>query len=163
MSSHSKWKRERKRLAQLAASQQPIPNILRQPGVMHQQVQTTFFSGPLPAPEQLEHYERVQAGLADRIVVMAEKQYAMAESQTAHRQTLERRIVTNNIVLQYLGWASATSLGIGGLASAIWLIAKGKEIGGAAAFIGSLATLVGLFVYGRHKQTDDLNKKRPPK
>jgi uncharacterized membrane protein len=40
-------------------------------------------SGPLPAPEQLQKYEEVKAGLADRIV-------CLAEGEATHRRECER-------------------------------------------------------------------------
>jgi uncharacterized membrane protein len=55
--------------------QQPV--ILAQFGQHH--------SGPLPAPADLEHYERVYPGAAERI-------FAMAEREQAHRQERERHV-----------------------------------------------------------------------
>jgi uncharacterized membrane protein len=115
----------------------------------------------LPPPEQLEHYDRVHPGLAERIVKMTEQAYALAEHQTNHRITLERRVINNNIVLSYLGWFSGFSLGSGGLIAAIFLALRGKELTGAAAFLGAVGTLAGLFFYGRKKEAADLRGKRP--
>jgi uncharacterized membrane protein len=125
-----------------------------------QQFQSKFYSGPIPAPEQLEHYEKVQAGLAERIVTMAEKQIAIAEGQTKHRQDLERTVIHNNVRLSYLGLVSGFILGAAGLGSAIWLIYIGRQLGGGAAFVTSLSALVGLFFYGKRKQSTELEKKR---
>lgn len=47
-------------------------------------VQAKSFSGPIPAPEDLEHYDRICPGFADRIL-------KMAEAQAANRQVLERK------------------------------------------------------------------------
>ena len=150
----SKWRRrERRRLAQKVFPRQQ--NVL-----LTQQVQGKFFSGPLPPPDQLEHYERVQAGLAERIITMAEKQLAIAEGQTKHRQDLERTVIRNNVRLSYLGWASGSTLGAGGLVAASWLIYLGRELGGGAAFVASLATLAVLFFYGRKQQSHELDRKR---
>ena len=46
------------------------------------------FSGPIPPPTILEGYERIHAGLADRIM-------KMAESQSEHRKILERNAWIN--------------------------------------------------------------------
>ena len=99
--------------------------------------------------------------MADRIVGMAERQLAMAESQGKHREALESRVVNSNIRMGYLGWFSGTFLGVAGLGAASYLIYVGKEIGGATAFVGSLVSLVGLFLYGRKRQGDELEGKRP--
>jgi uncharacterized membrane protein len=140
----SKWRRRERRLLeqQRSAIPQKLPNILRQPGIIQQQIEAQFFSGPLPAPDSLEHYERVQPGLAQQIVAMAQRQYAMAEAQTTHRIDIEKRVVKHNIYLSYLGWAS------------------GFILGGAAAFVTSLATLAGIFFFGRKRQTEELANKR---
>jgi uncharacterized membrane protein len=158
----SKWRRRERRLLeqQRSAIPQKLPNILRQPGIIQQQIEAQFFSGPLPAPDSLEHYERVQPGLAQQIVAMAQRQYAMAEAQTTHRIDIEKRVVKHNIYLSYLGWASGFILGGGGLASAVWLIYVGRQLGGAAAFVTSLATLAGIFFFGRKRQTEELANKR---
>lgn len=47
-------------------------------------------SGPLPDPDTLQRYEQVLPGLAERILVMAEK-------QSEQRQGLERAVVLNGI------------------------------------------------------------------
>jgi len=90
---------------------------------------------------------------------MAEKQLAIAENQTKHRQDLEKSVIRNNVRLSYLGLVSGFILGAGGLGAATWLIYLGKELGGAAAFVASLATLAGLFFYGRKQQSRELDKK----
>lgn len=90
---------------------------------------------------------------------MAERQLAMAESQMKHRQQLENRVISTNVRLAYLGLVSGFVLGSGGLAAAVYLIRLGRELGGGAAFISSLATLAGLFIYGRRKQQRDLDER----
>ncbi|MBI2410337.1 MAG: DUF2335 domain-containing protein [Candidatus Kerfeldbacteria bacterium] len=44
------------------------------------------FSGPIPPPDVLNDYERIEKGLASRIVNMAEK-------QSGHRQNIESRYI----------------------------------------------------------------------
>jgi uncharacterized membrane protein len=136
-------------------SVQNIQSFLKTQGI-----QGKFFSGPLPPASELEHYERIKAGLAERIVLMAERQLTMAEEQMKHRHALENKVINTGVRLSYLGLASGFFLGLSGLAAAVYLIQQGKELGGAAAFIGSLATLAGLFIYGKRKQESDLEKRR---
>jgi uncharacterized membrane protein len=40
--------------------------------VIEQRISATSYSGPLPTPEQLEKFDQVLPGLADRIMTMAE-------------------------------------------------------------------------------------------
>lgn len=51
---------------------------------------TTFHAGPLPDPQTLAEYAKINPQLVDRIV-------AMAETQAASRQDLERRVVQGEI------------------------------------------------------------------
>jgi uncharacterized membrane protein len=93
----------------------------------------------------LNAYEQVKPGTIDRI-------FAMAESQSQHRQYIERTVVEGNIHVQklgpWLGFIIAMTVIVGGF----WLIYLGKDILGAAAVIGSLASLVGAFVWGKVRQ-----------
>ena len=70
------------------------------------------FRGPLPPPELLKQYDEVQAGVANRIITMA-------ENQSEHRQILEKKVVSSDIIKSYLGIFSAFTLSltmiIGGL------------------------------------------------
>lgn len=100
---------------------------------------TEHFSGPLPHPDIMEHYERIVPGSADRII-------RKFESQTEHRQRMENRFV----------WAETIrSVGglIGGFVIAITTIAGGLYmalhdhpfLGGSLSFVG-LTVLVGAFL-----------------
>jgi len=110
------------------------------------------FTGPLPPPEVLEKYNQVLPGLAERIM-------AMAEQQSKHRQGLERTVVDSNAFVQklgpFLGFFVAVTAVIGG----IFLILKGKDGYGLAAIIGALASLAGVFIYGKSKQKKELEEK----
>src|SRR6266568_1571715 len=79
-----------------------------------QRIQGKFFSGPIPPASELEHYERVKPGLAERIVSMAERQLTMAEDQMKHRHKLEDKAIATNVRLSYLGLASGFILGASG-------------------------------------------------
>lgn len=48
--------------------------------------QTSTYSGPLPAPEDLKRYDEVVAGAAERIL-------RMAEENAEHRRQMERRVI----------------------------------------------------------------------
>ncbi len=84
----------------------------------------------------------------------------MAEAQSEHRMGLETSVVENNILMERLGWASATTLGLVVLVGSIGLIYVGKSVEGFAGVIVALGTLLGLYVFGRHDQVQDIAKKR---
>ncbi len=59
-----------------------------------------FHSGPLPPPEDLEHYGRVTPGGAERI-------FQMAEAEQAHRHKMEARVVSREYGIRFSGQAGA--------------------------------------------------------
>jgi uncharacterized membrane protein len=48
--------------------------------------QSQFYQGPLPPAQQLQQYEQIQPGFADRIL-------SLTEGEAAHRRQLEAEIV----------------------------------------------------------------------
>jgi uncharacterized membrane protein len=110
------------------------------------------FSGPLPPPEILEKYNQALPGLAERIISMAEK-------QANHRQGIERTVIESNAFVQkvgpFLGFIIAMTAVVGG----IFLILKGKDGYGLAAIITALASLAGVFIYGKKQQRKELDEK----
>jgi uncharacterized membrane protein len=70
------------------------------------------WSGPLPPPETLEKYEQITAGLADRLV-------RMAENQSAHRQKLEKRVLDADIIKSFLGILAATIIVLAGISGGV--------------------------------------------
>ena len=65
-------------------------------------------SGPLPTPKDLEAYERVSPGLADRIVQMAEaeRQLRIAVVQKGQTVALMRTICSTAVSLAMIGGAA---------------------------------------------------------
>lgn len=110
-------------------------------------------AGPIPDPETLQQYDEVLPGTADRIV----KQF---EKESEHRQAMENKIVDAQIEHQRLDMAAfrrgqvfAFTIAVVGLIGSSIGVYHAHSTGQAwaAASIGgvSLATLVGVFIYGR--------------
>jgi uncharacterized membrane protein len=110
------------------------------------------FSGPLPPPEYLAKYEQVLAGSANRII-------CMAEQQAAHRQHLEKTIVESNAGIQKWGLGCAFVIAMTAIIGGIWLSFRGMSGAGLTSIITALAALVGVFVYGKHQQKEELKEK----
>lgn len=110
------------------------------------------FSGPLPPPEILAKYNEALPGLGERII-------SMAEQQAKHRQNIEKTVIDSNAFVQkvgpFLGFVVAMTAVVGG----IILILKGKDGYGLAAIIAALASLAGVFIYGKRQQRKDLDEK----
>ena len=113
---------------------------------------TTRFDGPIPPPAALADYDKVFPGCADRIV-------ALAESQSAHRQELEKTVVSGNVAAERRAQHSAFFLGVLVITIGGVLIYFNKDVQGLAAILGTLATLAGVFVYGRYQQTQERKRK----
>jgi uncharacterized membrane protein len=106
------------------------------------QIQHVSFQGPIPPPDALAGYERIQTGLADRIVRMAEeeqRQRHQLESEITKRSFDEARRGQN------LGFAIGTVAIIAGALTAT----AGASIPGSIIGGGGVIGLVAVFVLGR--------------
>ncbi len=111
------------------------------------------FSGPVPPPDYLEQYDRVLPGLSERIVVLA-------ESQSRHRQALEKEVTLTRLRNEARGQTFAFVLAALVLAGSIWLISLGRSTEGLVTILGELAALTAIFIYGRASQRKELSEKR---
>jgi len=84
----------------------------------------------------------------------------MAESQAAHRQSLESTVVTGNVAAQTRGQWMGFILGLIAIGGGIGLIAYDKDTQGLTAIIGAFVSLAGVFVYGRIEQRREREQKR---
>ena len=100
----------------------------------------------------LADYDRIVPGAAGRIV-------AMAETQSVHRQHLEKSVIEANIRAARRGQYFALALGMTAIVGGFYLMAQGVAAYGLAAVITAIATLAGVFVYGRHKEEKERAKK----
>jgi len=107
--------------------------------------QSVSFSGPLPHPNLLAKYNEVIPDGANRIM-------AMAERQSAHRVSLEAKVVAGNVASQARGSHYAFIICLVTIVGGFVLIETGKSIYGISAIILSLATLAGVFVIAKKEQ-----------
>ena len=108
-------------------------------------VQIMAHAGPLPHPALLEAYERIVPGGAERI-------FRQFEMQAAHRQTVEKIVIRSNSFVQIFGALSAFLLGMTGIAGGLYLVLQGRSVEGLSAFLAALASLLGVYVYGKRTQ-----------
>ena len=99
------------------------------------------FSGPLPPPEILAKYNSVVPNAAERIITMA-------ETQAAHRQRIESKVIESNIRNSRLGLHYGLIIGLASVLGGVVCILYGHEIGGTILGGTGLSSLVGVFVYG---------------
>ena len=107
--------------------------------VLHHR-QQTLYQGPIPAVADFAGYERILPGAADRIL-------KMAENQAGHRQTLERRALTGDLVKAMMGTILAYITFAGAMAGAVYLLAHDKPLYGLAALVTALGAAFGPKIY----------------
>jgi uncharacterized membrane protein len=117
--------------------------------------QLRHFSGPLPSPENLLHYDKVTPGAAKRIIKMAEKNQ---ENRLHINRIMAESDVKKSLRGQIFGFVIAA---IAFTVATICAFLNQKEIG--IASIGfSLVSIVSTFVLGRKaKETPKIKKKSP--
>jgi uncharacterized membrane protein len=94
---------------------------------------TEVFVGPLPPPHLLARYNDVIPGGAERML-------AMAERQSAHRESMEALVVKGNLARQREGAYFAFILAFLTICGGIFLLYSGRSIAGLVAILTPLAT-----------------------
>lgn len=120
-------------------------------GVIVHQSQT--FSGPLPHPEILKKFDEVVPGSAERII-------KMAEDQSIHRKDLERKVIESDIARSKLGQVLGFFIAIIGLGISAVISIYGNAIAGGIIGVGTLASLVGVFMYGAKTRSEERIEKK---
>lgn len=114
--------------------------------------ETHLFSGPLPPPEVFARYEHILAGSADRIL-------KMAEIQSSHRQSLEKKVIGGEQFRANTGLVFGFIIGMTIISGGLFMIYLEKEWQGFIVLVGGVSALVGTFVYGKKQKKDDLHQK----
>lgn len=110
------------------------------------------FSGPLPPPEILKRFDEVIPGSAERIIKMAEGQFA-------HRTELERKVIASDISRSRLGQILGFIIAVVGLICSAIISIYGNQIAGTILGISTLGSLVGVFMYGSRTRSQEREKK----
>lgn len=109
-------------------------------------------AGPLPDPEELAAYQQI---IPDMPQVLLDAYVKQGD----HRRRLEGRVITHNIIQSYLGLLIGGAIGGLGVWGAIQVMLAGYQLAGGAGLFLSLGSLVGVFVYGKQRQTGELVEK----
>jgi uncharacterized membrane protein len=113
-----------------------------------------FRSGPLPAPEELERYENIAPGFAERLLVMAEKEQDKRLDRENQIINLSVRSINNTRIGLFFGFFSVIIMvSLCGFFAYLGDIKSGAWTAGAV-IIG----LAGVFVLGRKIQNNQENK-----
>lgn len=111
------------------------------------------FSGPLPPPVILEQYNKVVPGAAERIL-------KMAEEQSAHRRSLEQKVISSDVLNAKLGMVFGFIIGLVAILAGVYIVVIDKNNQGYFLSLGTIVALVGVFVYGRRKKEKRLAEKK---
>jgi len=111
------------------------------------------FSGPLPPPQMLVQYNQAFPGCAARIV-------AMAERQATHRQDPEKTAITSNRKRELTGQIFGLLIALSAIACGTYLAIYDKSVAGLGTIIGTVASLVAVFIYGKYTQKKELDQKK---
>jgi len=104
-------------------------------------IRSEFFMGPLPRPEDLQQYESVCPGTAERII-------QMAEVQGSHRRTLEQKVIDSDIANSRRGAWFGFIIGMTAILGGGFLIFFDKSITGSILGGAGIVGLVSVFIYG---------------
>ena len=110
--------------------------------------QASRFSGPLPPPDALEHYERIHQGFAERIV-------SMAEREQSHRHSIEGTALSGSVAAEKRGQVFAFLICTAVVIGSIGLIALGHEVPGLILAGSTLVGLAYVFITGRRQEDDE--------
>lgn len=113
-------------------------------------IQTTY-SGPLPAPADLERYDAIVPGMAGRLL---EK----FEQQADHRMALEKHVVHGDVRRANWGLVAGTVFGLAVLVGSVTLILNGHETPGTLALLSTFVTYGGAFLYGSETRRRERNR-----
>jgi uncharacterized membrane protein len=117
------------------------------------QMQAVSFSGPLPPPQLLHQYNEVVPDGAERLM-------KMAEVQQTHRQELERTVIHGNVRSEARGQWMGLLISLVVVGAGTYLAAIGKQLTGGLLVGVDVVALASVFVYGKHLQRQELDKKK---
>jgi uncharacterized membrane protein len=105
-------------------------------------------SGPIPDAETLEKYDSVIPNGADRIM-------KMAENQSEHRISIEKKVVGSQSMQSIIGQIFGFLTGLFGIGCGTFLAYSGESTVGGVIAGGTVVSLVSVFVLGRKRQKQD--------
>jgi len=123
----------------------PPPQSEASHKLVQSRIETEIFSGPIPPPNLLAKYNDIIPNGADRIL-------AMAERQSAHRESLESKVVNGNLSNQKTGTIFGFILCLVVILGGVYIMAIGRNGWGFAAILSALASLATVFAVSRSQQ-----------
>ena len=142
-------------------SQENPPNpVPEEPGLVDLppeivDVQAVAWSAPLPAPGDLQRYEEILPGAANRILEILEREQSHQHGQerimleqSGIILDLDRQVAASDARRASLGILSGLTLSLLTIGGSLYLIANGHDWAGLTLAGINLTGLAGVFVYG---------------
>lgn len=103
---------------------------------------TAFETSVLPHPVVMEEYDRIDPGRAAKL-------FDLAAQQSRHRMFLEKFVGISEVLQSWSGQACALTISLFMIHKAATVAIAGHPIAAVSMVGGTLATLVGIFIYGK--------------
>ncbi|TSC83527.1 MAG: hypothetical protein G01um101417_510 [Parcubacteria group bacterium Gr01-1014_17] len=84
----------------------------------------------------------------------------MAEEQSSHRRELEKKVITSDISRSKWGQILGFIIAVVGLGVSAVVAVWGSAVAGGIIGVGTLASLVGVFMYGSSVRSKEREEKR---
>lgn len=130
-------------------SSRPAKVVREQPSAI---AYAEMYSGPIPKGDELIKYEQAFEGAASRIITMAEE-------QAAHRQALEMKVVSANIIDQRLGLWFAFIIALVLVCSGTYLIINDKSATGIVSLVSGPGIPALIYLFIQRKASEELKEK----
>ena len=121
-------------------------------GAIVRQTKMESHRGPIPSAAEMERYAQINPTLPDRIM-------SMVESQSEHRQIIEKIAVTDAGKQRTLGTVCAAAIGLAAIAGGTACIIAGYSAEGIVSILGTIVTLAGAFIYGTNSNKKERMQK----
>jgi uncharacterized membrane protein len=122
-------------------------NEQQAPEAIIQQTALQFVVGPMPSSKEMQGYEAVLPGAAERLFRIREREIDVFEHQVKNRTYMERRVVESDIQRANLGLAAGFIIAVGGLLITYQFGMHNQALLAGVFGLGDIITLVSVFVY----------------
>ncbi|MBK6306871.1 MAG: DUF2335 domain-containing protein [Gemmatimonadetes bacterium] len=115
-------------------------------------VEQSVWTSPIPPAHALAEYQALIPDAPERFL-------RLAEQQSAHRRSMEAKVVTSNIWRDHMGQVFAFLLAAGAMGGGFWMMHEGRSAEGLTTFLSAVAGLAAVFVTARRRQARELAAK----
>lgn len=137
----------------------PHSNITKQRQRRGNKITGRFYQGPIPSANELEKYNKILLGAADRILSMAEKEQKHRHTTQKQEFTITEQAISANVKFKKRGQTFAVCIVFAAIILAGFALFKEQPIIGISAFITALVLITSLIIKGRAHNTKPKRKK----